>query len=92
MQAFVTEINSWAWGVPMQVLLLGTGIFLTAGLGFLTWIRLGLAFRMLASGRSGRGDGDIPPFRALMTSLSATIGTGNIAGCLLYTSPSPRDS
>lgn len=80
MQAIVTEINSWAWGVPMQVLLLGTGIFLTAGLGFLTWIRLGLAFRMLASGRNGRGDGDIPPFRALMTSLSATIGTGNIAG------------
>ena len=80
MQAIVTEINSWAWGVPMQVLLLGTGIFLTAGLGFLTWIRLGLAFRMLASGRNGRGDGDIPPFRALRTSLSATIGTGNIAG------------
>ncbi|MBL6698132.1 MAG: sodium:alanine symporter family protein [Luminiphilus sp.] len=80
MQAIITEINAWAWGVPMQVLLLGTGVFLTAGLGFLTWIRLGLAFRMLASGRSGRGEGDIPPFRALMTSLSATIGTGNIAG------------
>jgi AGCS family alanine or glycine:cation symporter len=80
MHAIITEINAWAWGVPMQVLLLGTGVFLTAGLGFLTWIRLGLAFRMLASGRRGRGDGDIPPFRALMTSLSATIGTGNIAG------------
>ena len=80
MQTIITEVNAWAWGVPMQVLLLGTGVFLTAGLGFLTWIRLGLAFRMLASGRQGRGDGDIPPFRALMTSLSATIGTGNIAG------------
>jgi AGCS family alanine or glycine:cation symporter len=65
MQAIITEINAWAWGVPMQVLLLGTGVFLTAGLGFLTWIRLGLAFRMLASGRRGRGEGDIPPFRAL---------------------------
>lgn len=80
MQALITEINGWAWGVPMQVLLLGTGVFLTVGLGFLTWIRLGLAFRMLASGTNARGEGDIPPFRALMTSLSATIGTGNIAG------------
>ena len=80
MQALITEINGWAWGVPMQLLLLGTGVFLTVGLGFLTWIRLGLAFRMLASGTDARGEGDIPPFRALMTSLSATIGTGNIAG------------
>ena len=37
MEAFIVEINAWAWGVPMQVLLLGTGIFLTLGLGFLTW-------------------------------------------------------
>lgn len=80
MQALITEINGWAWGVPMQLLLLGTGVFLTVGLGFLTWMRLGLAFRMLASGTDARGEGDIPPFRALMTSLSATIGTGNIAG------------
>ena len=29
MEAFIVEINAWAWGVPMQVLLLGTGIFLT---------------------------------------------------------------
>ena len=42
MEAIITEINAWAWGVPMQVLLLGTGIFLTIGLGFLTWKRLGL--------------------------------------------------
>ena len=80
MEAFIVEINAWAWGVPMQVLLLGTGIFLTLGLGFLTWRRLGCAFRLLLGGFKGQGEGDIPPFRALMTSLSATIGTGNIAG------------
>ena len=43
MEAVITEINAWAWGVPMQVLLLGTGMFLTLGLGFLTWKRLGLS-------------------------------------------------
>ena len=80
MEAFITEINAWAWGVPMQVLLLGTGIFLTLGLGLLPWRKLRFAFRLLLGGFRGQGEGDIPPFRALMTSLSATIGTGNIAG------------
>ena len=80
MEAFITEINALAWGVPMQVLLLGTGIFLTLGLGLLPWRKLRFAFRLLLGGFRGQGEGDIPPFRALMTSLSATIGTGNIAG------------
>ena len=80
MEAFITEINALAWGVPMQVLLLGTGIFLTLGLGLLPWRKLRFAFRLLLGGLKGQGEGDIPPFRALMTSLSATIGTGNIAG------------
>ena len=80
MEAVITEVNAWAWGVPMQVLLLGTGIFLTLGLGLLTWRKLGFAFLLLLGGFKGQGEGDIPPFRALMTSLSATIGTGNIAG------------
>ncbi|MDA9798600.1 sodium:alanine symporter family protein [Luminiphilus sp.] len=80
MEVVITEVNAWAWGVPMQVLLLGTGIFLTLGLGLLTWRKLGFAFRLLLGGFKGQGEGDIPPFRALMTSLSATIGTGNIAG------------
>jgi AGCS family alanine or glycine:cation symporter len=79
-EAVITEVNAWAWGVPMQVLLLGTGIFLTLGLGLLTWRKLGFAFCLLLGGFKGQGEGDIPPFRALMTSLSATIGTGNIAG------------
>ena len=80
MEAVITEVNAWAWGVPMQVLLLGPGIFLTLGLGLLTWRKLGFAFRLLLGGCKGQGEGDIPPFRALMTSLSATICTGNIAG------------
>ncbi|EED36991.1 amino acid carrier protein [Luminiphilus syltensis NOR5-1B] len=80
MEAVITTINGYAWGPPMLVLLVGTGIYLTLGLGFLTFTRIPTAFRLLLGGFSGHGDGDIPPFRALMTSLSATIGTGNIAG------------
>ncbi|MDM3871965.1 sodium:alanine symporter family protein [Porticoccus sp. W117] len=77
---WVDQINSWVWGYVMMFLLLGTGIYLTAGLKFLSLRKLGYAFRQLFKGRRGEGEGDISPFNALMTSLSATIGTGNIAG------------
>ena len=80
MEAIITQINAVAWGPGMLILLLGTGIFLTLGLGFMTLRRIPTAFRLLFGGGAGQGSGDIAPFRALMTSLSATIGTGNIAG------------
>jgi len=77
---FVSSINSLVWGVPMLVAILGTGLFLMAGLRLLPLRKLGLGFKLLWQGRKASGEGDIPPFRALMTSLAATIGTGNIAG------------
>lgn len=64
----------------MLVLILGTGFFLMLGLKLMPLVKLGYGFRMLWKGREGKGEGDISPFNALMTSLSATIGTGNIAG------------
>ena len=76
----ITRLNGLVWGPAMLVLILGTGIFLTMGLRFMPIRRIGYGFRMLWKGRKGEGEGDISPFNALMTSLSATIGTGNIAG------------
>lgn len=73
-------LNTIVWGVPMLVLILGVGFYLTLGLRFLTIIRIPFGFRLLWRGRVPRGRGEISPFGALMTSLSATIGTGNIAG------------
>lgn len=64
----------------MLVLILGAGFFLMLGLRLMPILRLGYGFRMLWRGRHELGEGDITPFNALMTSLSATIGTGNIAG------------
>jgi AGCS family alanine or glycine:cation symporter len=79
-ESLLGQLNGLVWGVPMLVLLLGTGIYLSVGLKGLTLRRIGSSFKELWAGRSGEGEGEIPPFRALMTSLSATIGTGNIAG------------
>ena len=80
MTELITTINSWAWGPAMLVLLLGTGFYLSVGLRFMTVRKIPVALRLLLQGRTGKGEGDISPFSALMTSLSATIGTGNIAG------------
>ncbi|MEJ2592711.1 MAG: sodium:alanine symporter family protein [Candidatus Thiodiazotropha sp.] len=76
----VKALNDIVWGPLMLVLILGTGLFLMAGLRAMPLARLGYGFRMLWRGRQGLGEGEISPFNALMTSLSATIGTGNIAG------------
>ncbi|PCI08611.1 MAG: sodium:alanine symporter family protein [Gammaproteobacteria bacterium] len=77
---FVASVNSIVWGPLMLFLILGTGIYLMYGLAFMPLRRIIYSFRLLWQGRQKEGEGDIAPFNALMTSLSATIGTGNIAG------------
>jgi AGCS family alanine or glycine:cation symporter len=76
----IKEINGIVWGPLMLVLILGTGLFLMLGLKLMPLAKLSYGFRMLWKGREEWGEGEISPFNALMTSLSATIGTGNIAG------------
>jgi len=82
--SFIAAINSLVWGVPMLVMILGVGVFLTVGLKLMPILKLGAGFKLLWSGRIPEKEediqGEISPFNALMTSLSATIGTGNIAG------------
>lgn len=73
-------INGVVWGVPMLALIFFVGLYLTVGLRALPLRHIGYGFRMLWQGRKAKGEGDITPFSALMTSLSATVGTGNIAG------------
>jgi len=64
----------------MLVLILGTGLYLMIGLRLIPLRKLYVGLQQLWRGRVGSGEGEITPFNALMTSLSATIGTGNIAG------------
>lgn len=80
---FVGQLNSLVWGPPMLVLILGVGLFLSLGLKLMPVRKLGAGFRLMWQGRKATGaesEGEIPPFQALMTALSATVGTGNIAG------------
>lgn len=76
----ISAINGVVWGPAMLVLLAGTGLYLTLGLKLTPQRKLFYGFKMLWRGRKSTEEGDISPFNALMTALSATVGTGNIAG------------
>ncbi|MGB2573748.1 MAG: sodium:alanine symporter family protein, partial [Henriciella sp.] len=76
MENFIRGMNEIVWGIPMLVLLLGTGLFLTLGLRFISITKIPDAIRELFSKPDQKQAGDITPFGALMTALSSTIGTG----------------
>lgn len=80
LSTLLNHLSSFIWGPVMLTLLLGVGIYLTVGLQAMPWRHTLQAFKLLWHGRHATGKGDITPFQALMTALSATIGTGNIAG------------
>lgn len=82
LDSIVDSVNGLVWGPLMLVLILGTGLFLMLRLRFMPLAKIAAGFR-LAWGNRAKGDadtGEISPFQALMTSLAATVGTGNIAG------------
>ncbi len=82
LQSILNNISSFIWGVPLLVLLVGTGIYLTFLLKGLQFRKLYHSLWLALIKRKDDGDnpGDISHFQALMTALAATVGTGNIAG------------
>lgn len=79
---FIQVMDDIVWGPIMMALILGTGLYLTVGLKFMPWLKLGEGFRLTWEGRKKNKNvtGELSPFQALMTALAATVGTGNIAG------------
>jgi AGCS family alanine or glycine:cation symporter len=76
----LNTLSSIVWGPLMLLLLVGTGAYLMVRLKGAPLRGIGAAFRLLWQGRQRHGTGDVSAFNALMTSLAATIGTGNIVG------------
>ncbi len=79
LQSLLQSLDSFIWGPPLLILLVGTGIYYTLRLGLLQFRHLPTALKMVFS-KNKSGNGDISSFAALCTALSATIGTGNIVG------------
>lgn len=81
-------VSDFVWGPYMLAFLVGTGIYLSFRLFFLQFTMLPFALKQAFTphhkhGKKNDGsdhEGDVSQFGALMTALSATIGTGNIAG------------
>ncbi len=80
LNSIIDSINAFVWGAPMLGMLGVTGVLLTLGLVFMPWRKIGYGFRLLFDRGNALGEGEVKPFNALMTALSATVGTGNIAG------------
>ena len=79
-ESFIAAVGAFVWGPPMLGILGVTGALLTLGLAFMPWRQIGYGFKLLFERGDPIGEGEVKPFNALMTALSATVGTGNIAG------------
>jgi len=73
-------IDGFVWGIPLIVLILVVGIFLTIRLKGLQFSKLGKAIKLIRANEKSGENGEVSSFGALCTALSATIGTGNIVG------------
>ena len=86
----ITALNdNVLWGVPMVVLMLGTGLFLLFIIKGVVFSRFNVVMRYTTKtlfqrqDKSEAGEGTISPFQAVCTALAATLGTGNIVGVAL---------
>lgn len=75
----LVRIDDIVWGVPIIVLIMGTGIYLTIRLGVLQFRKLPKALKYMVKNETD-GVGEVSSFGALCTAMAATIGTGNIVG------------
>ncbi len=81
-ESLMEQISAFVWGPPMLILLVGTGFWLTIALRGIQFRKLwhSLYLALVKRKEKSAGPGEITHFQALMTALSATVGTGNIAG------------
>ena len=84
---FITELNStingFVWGLPMMILILGVGVYLSVRCGFPQFCHFGHIMKNTLGKifeKTDKKEGSVSPFKAMCTALAASIGTGNIAG------------
>lgn len=76
-------VNSFVWGIPAMVCIIGVGLFLSIRTRFIQFRRFRYTFKVTVGRlfhKKEASDGSITPFQAVCTALAATVGTGNIAG------------
>ena len=81
--ALNSKVNSFVWGPPMLVLLVGTGVYLTLKQSWPQISKFGYAMKNTVGKLTEKGEGaggEVTPFQALATAMAGTVGVGNIAG------------
>ena len=76
-------VNDFVWGVPAMICIMGVGLWLSCRTGFIQIRKFGRAMKATIGRMFSKEDaaqGSVTPFQAVCTALSATVGTGNIAG------------
>ena len=71
-------VQTFVWGPPTLILLMGTGLYFTFKLKGLQICKFPRALRSIFEKEEGAGD--VSPFATLCTTLAADIGTGSIVG------------
>lgn len=77
------EVNSFIWGIPAMICIIGVGLYLSIGTGFIQIRRFVYAIRQTLGkifDKKEAEEGAMTPFQAVCTALAGTVGTGNIAG------------
>jgi alanine or glycine:cation symporter, AGCS family len=77
------KLNAVVWGLPMIVVLIGVGLFITFRIKFIQISKFRTMWRETVGKifhRGGHVDGDITPFQAVAVAMGGTVGVGNIAG------------
>lgn len=84
--AINSTVNSFVWGPPMLILIVGCGLYLSIRMGFFQFAHFGHAMRNTIGKCFGKNavkeasSGSVTPAQAVTTALAATVGTGNIVG------------
>ena len=77
-------LNSIVWGIPMMLLIVGTGMYFSIQTGFPQFFKFGYMIKNTVGKAFSYGKikdkGAVSPFQAVTTALGGTVGTGNIAG------------
>jgi AGCS family alanine or glycine:cation symporter len=82
-ESFLRSVSNLVWGAPLILLLIGTSIYFSWKLKFLQVTHLKLAGKYLLRPFDDSVSGDISLFGSICTTLSATLGVGNIVGVAL---------
>ena len=79
-----SEVNGVVWGIPMMILIVGAGVFVTIRTKAIQFGKFGYAMKntigKIFQKQEKANKGEMTPFQAMTTALAATVGTGNIAG------------